>query len=117
MDKLTLATRIWAREDGQKYVYWNHLLSLFDRFLIHEQTALGGLIFASNGKPKYLDYSYRDAVGQVLVQCEHAPKEWQYLEYDDEKKITARQTKDLFPIVFNLVYGYKEQVGDSLLAM
>jgi hypothetical protein len=43
-----------------------------------------------------------------LVQCEHAPKEWQYLEYDDEKKITARQTKDLFPIVVNLVYGYKE---------
>ena len=103
MDRLISATRIWAREYGKKYVYWNHLVALFDLLLIHEQTALG-VVFTSTGKPKYLHYSYLFAVGEVLVRCENVKGSWRYLEHNDKKKIKARQTEDLILIVFNLVY-------------
>jgi hypothetical protein len=104
MDRLTLATRIWAREYGQKIVNSNDLIDLFDLLLIHEQTALGGVDFTLGGKPKYLHYSYLTAVEPVLEQCEHVKKKWEYRDYDPKMIKTSEQTKDLLLIVFDLLY-------------
>jgi hypothetical protein len=102
MDKLTLATRIWAREYGQEYVFWNDLIDLYDLLLIREQAALG-VEFSIEDKPKYLHYSYLTAVEPVLEQCKEAKKKWKVRYYVKEAITRNEQTKDLFDIVVRLL--------------
>jgi len=103
MDMLTQATRIWARKYAQQFVYWNHLLDLFDHLLVCEQDKLDRISFAPNNKPKYLDKAYRMAAGRVLVKCETVKANWKYPEYD-RKSTTSEKTKDLIPEVVRLLY-------------
>jgi hypothetical protein len=103
MNKLTLATQIWAREYGRKFVVWNDLIELFDLLLIREQTALG-VDFTIDGKPKYLHYSYITAVAPVLEKCEHAQKKWKVLDYVEGAITTNERTEDLLPRVVQLLY-------------
>ena len=103
VNMLTQATRIWARKYAQQCVYWNHLVELFDHLLVREQDELGGISFAADNKPKYLDKAYRMAAGRVLVQCETVKANWKYPKYDP-KCTTSEKTKDLIPEVVRLLY-------------
>jgi hypothetical protein len=101
MDMLTQATRIWAREYGQPFVFWNHLVALFDHLLIDSGKKLGGVEFASNGKPKYLDHAYRVAVGKVLDQ--HSTVHWKVRDYVKNSATNDQKVEVLIPKVLQLL--------------
>ena len=104
MDRLTLATRIWAREYGQEFVVWNDRIQVFGLSLIREQTALGGDDLTKDDKPKYLHFSYITAVEPVLEQCKEAKKKWRVRGYVQKATTRNEQTQDLFTRVVQLVY-------------
>jgi hypothetical protein len=107
MNMLTQATRIWARELGEKYVYWNDLVKLFGLLLIreHKERRLDGVVVDRDGLPKYLDLAYRAAAEEVLDQCETRKQNWEYRDHIPKMIGAKKQQKAvLYPIVVIALY-------------
>jgi hypothetical protein len=105
MDMLTEATRIWAREYGQPYVYWNHLVLLFDLLLIREhEMGKVELEHTSCGKTRYLDEEYRLAAGKVVDPCKSTKKKWKYGAHVAHSTTKYETVKALLPRVVELLY-------------
>jgi hypothetical protein len=93
-NKLTEAAGMFAEEMGEKEVYWNHLVALFDELLVREKDRIAeesdGKIVVQmkevygTSKPIYFDESYRAAAGEVLGKpTDMRRNHWIWHEYGE----------------------------------
>jgi hypothetical protein len=94
MKLLKGAIEIYAKLQGQKYVYWNDVVKLFDLVLLEEyardeeEGLLKGMEFTEEGKPRYESNQYLKAVETILEQSTQ-PKRWLVVKYKEEESKAA----------------------------
>ena len=103
---LTKAAGHFVRLYGQPFLFWNHIVLLFDAFLVREQFHEEMKNFVKHtpkGSIRYIDSAYREAVAPFLTKVASSQKKWQVIDATGLEK-SGKKVQVIIEEVLLLIY-------------